>query len=247
MSHPVTAHRGLARLYPENTRASVLGALLAGLDKVEIDIQLSADRVPVVYHDATLQRVSGRRGDLRKMTWAQLKKVPAHEPGRFGKRFLKERISRLDDLAQAFSVAPKATLFVELKEESLKLFGRASMLQAVAEALKPIHAQCVLISFDVPVLSLARETTRFRVGPVLRSLRQLRGAEHRALKPDWVFADAKMLPKQGSLKALFGRSRNCLYEVPDVAEARRYLARGISALETFRADTLAQELELYQD
>ena len=246
MSIPVTAHRGLARLYPENTRASVLGALLAGLDKVEIDIQLTADRVPVVYHDATLDRVSGRAGDIRKKTWSQLKAFRAPEPGRFGRRFATERISRLEDLAQAFAVAPKATLFVELKEESLKPFGRETMLQAVAEALKPIHAQCVLISFDLPVLSLARELTRFKVGPVLRHLRQLQGGAHRSLRPEWVFADAKMMPRQGSLKALFGRSRSCLYEVPEVIRARQFLNRGIHALETFAGDTLAQELKLFR-
>lgn len=246
MSIPVTAHRGLARLYPENTRASVLGALLAGLDKVEVDVQLSADRVPIVYHDATLDRVSGRSGDVRKKTWAQLRSIPAHEPGRFGRTFLKERISRLDDLAQAFVIAPKATLFVELKEESLFPFGRAAMLQAVAEALKPIHARCILISFDVPVLTLARETTRFKVGPVLRSLRQLKSAEHRALGADWVFANAKLMPRGGSLKPLFGPSRSCLYEVPEMAAARGFLERGVSALETFRADVLAQELKLYR-
>ncbi len=246
MSIPVTAHRGLARVYPENTRAAVLGALLAGLDKVEIDVQLSSDRVPVVYHDASLERVSGCGGDIRKKTWAQLKGTPAHEPGRFGRFFAKERISRLDDLAQAFAVAPKATLFVELKEESLLPFGRAAMLQAVAEALKPIHAQCVLISFDVAVLQLARETTRFRVAPVLRSLGQLKSGAHRALKADWVFADAKLMPKQGSLRTLFGRSRSCLYEVGESARARDFLRRGVSALETFKAATLAQELKLFR-
>jgi glycerophosphoryl diester phosphodiesterase len=246
LSIPVTAHRGLARLYPENTRASVLGAHLAGLDKVEIDIQLTADRVPVVYHDPSLLRVSGRAGDIRKKTWDQLKGYRACEPGRFGRRFATERISRLDDLAQAFAVAPKATLFVELKEESLRPFGRALMLQAVAEALKPIHAQCVLISFDVPVLSLARELTRFKVGPVLRSLRQLQSPAHRALKPEWVFGNARLMPRQGSLKALFGSSRSCLYEVPEVDRARAFLKRGISALETFAADSLAQELRLFR-
>lgn len=245
MSIPVTAHRGLARLYPENTRASVLGALLAGLDKVEIDVQLSADRVPIVYHDASLARVSGRAGDLRRKTWSQLKALSAHEPGRFGQRFKRERISRLDDLAQAFAIAPKATLFVELKEESLRPFGREAMLQAVAEALKPIHAQCVLISFDMPVLALARELTRFKVGPVLRSLRQLKSPLHRTLRPEWVFADAQLMPKQGSLKALFGRSQSCLYEVAEVERARGFLKRGIHALETFKADTLAQELKLF--
>jgi glycerophosphoryl diester phosphodiesterase len=239
---PVVAHRGLQRLYPENTRASVLGALLAGLDKVEIDIQLSSDRIPVVYHDATLDRISGRPGDVRKLTWNQLKKIPAHEPGRFGRYFLKERISRLDDLAQAFAVHPKATLFVELKEESLKPFGRAAMLQAVAEALKPIHAQCVLISFDIEVLKLAQETTRFKVGPVLRGLRDIGKVQ----KAEWIFTNANLLPWRGSLKPLFGAAKTCVYEVPEAARARALLKRGITALETFQADTLKETLLLFK-
>jgi glycerophosphoryl diester phosphodiesterase len=247
MTHPVTAHRGLARLYPENTRASVLGAVLSGLDKVEIDIQLSADGVPVVMHDPTLDRMCGRSGDLRQLPWAQLKKLAVPEPGRFGRRFQSEKLSGLAPLAQELAAYPGLrTLFVELKEESLIPFGREAMLQAVAEALAPIHARCVLISFDLPVLSLARETTRFAVGPVLRSLRQLRGDALQAMRPEWVFANAKMMPRFGSLKALFGPAKSCLYEVPDVAVARGFLKRGITALETFRADTLAQELQLFK-
>lgn len=247
MSFPVTAHRGLARIFPENTRASVLGALLSGLDKVEIDIQLSADGVPVVMHDAPLKRMCGRSGDVRQLPWAALKDVSVHEPGRFGRRYLREKISSLADLATVLEHEQQLkTLFVELKEESLVPFGRERMLHAVAEALRPIHARCVLISFDVKVLTLARQNTRFAVGPVLRSLRQLKGAEHRALAPEWVFANSKLLPSKGSLKALFGSSKSCIYEVPDAAPARDLLQRGITAIETFKADTLAQELSLFR-
>jgi glycerophosphoryl diester phosphodiesterase len=247
MSHPVTAHRGLARLYPENTRASVLGAALSGLDKVEIDIQLSADGVPVLMHDASLDRMCGRGGDVRQLPWALLKKLAVPEPGRFGRRFQSEKLCGLAPLAQELAAHPGlSTLFVELKEESLIPFGREAMLQAVAEALAPIHARCVLISFDVAVLALARETTRFAVGPVLRSWGQRQSAAVQALRADWIFANARLLPGKGDLKPLFGGARSCIYEVAEVAAARALLRRGISALETFRADTLAQELQLFK-
>ena len=246
-SFPVTAHRGLARIFPENTRASVLGALMSGLDKVEIDIQLSADGVPVVLHDATLDRLCGVRGDVRQWPWARLKSLSAHEPGRFGSRFKAEKLSSLAGLAQTLAAEPGLrTLFVELKEESLQPFGRERMLEAVAEALKPIHRRCVLISFDLPVLTLAREATRFPVGPVLRSLRQLKSHELKAMKPDWVFCNAKLLPGRGDLKALFGGAKSCVYEVGEREPARALLLRGVSALETFRADTLAQEWGLFR-
>ncbi|HTB21310.1 MAG TPA: glycerophosphodiester phosphodiesterase family protein [bacterium] len=244
MRYPqVVAHRGLARIFPENTLESVLGAFDAGLAAAEIDIQLSLDGVPVLQHDQDLKRMTGQAGDLRRMPFSKLKGLRMSEPGRFGSRF-RARLCSLARLAEALAPRRGYTLFVELKEESLKPFGRAFMLQAVAQALRPIRKRCVLISFDWEVLRLARECTRFPVAPVLRSLDQWRRGA-RALKPEWVFCDRKMLPKKGGLKALFGASRLCIYEVPDCAAARALLDRGAAAVETFRADSLAQELALY--
>jgi glycerophosphoryl diester phosphodiesterase len=241
----VVAHRGLARLFPENTLEAVLGAFDAGLSAAEIDIQLSADGVPVLQHDADLKRMTGKAGDLRRLPFAALKRLRMSEPGRFGRRF-KGRLTSLAGLSAALEGRrPAFTLFVELKEESLKPFGRAFMLQAVAEALAPIRKRCVLISFDREVLRLARETTRFPVAPVLRSLAQWR-REARFLRPEWVFCDRHLLPKQGGLKALFGPARLCVYEVPEVAVARALLKRGVSAIETLRGDSLAQELALFR-
>jgi glycerophosphoryl diester phosphodiesterase len=246
-SAPVTAHRGLARLYPENTRASVLGALRAGLDKVEIDVQLSSDGVPVVLHDPTLDRLCGRSGDVRRWPWARLKKLSAHEPGRFGRRFAKEKLSSLAALARSLAGKKNLkTLFVELKEESLLPFGREPMLEAVVKVLRPIQRRCVLISFDLKVLQVARANTRFPVGPVLRSLRQLQLPDFKALRPDWIFCDARLLPRRGPLKPLFGRARSCVYEVPEASRARDLLSRGITALETLKGDSLVQELALFR-
>jgi glycerophosphoryl diester phosphodiesterase len=242
----VVAHRGLQRLYPENTRASVLAALDAGLDKVEIDVQLSADRVPVVHHDPDLRRMTGKAGDLRRKPWKELNAVAVPEPGRFGRRYAGEKLASLRQLALDLTLYEGYTLFVELKEESLKPFGRELMLAAVAEALQPIQHRCVLISFDLAVLQLARRDTKFPVGLVLRSWKQWASAPAKALACEWAFCDAKLLPKAGALKPLFRRSRSAVYEVPQADKARALLGRGISAIETFRADSLAQELALYR-
>jgi glycerophosphoryl diester phosphodiesterase len=240
---PVVAHRGLARLFPENTMASVLGALDAGLGMAEIDIQLSADRVPVLQHDADLLRMTGAAGDIRRVDYARLRGLRMREPGRFGRRFAGERLASLAGLAAALAARGRFTLFVELKEESLRAFGREAMLLAVAEAAAPIRERCVLISFDVEVLRLARATTRFAVGPVLRRLAQW--PDLGALRAEWVFCDRRLLPAAGPLRPVFGRSRLCVYEVGEAAVARALLGRGAAAMETFRADTLAQELALY--
>ena len=51
-------HRGASAEAPENTLAAFRAALAAGADGVELDIHLSADGVPVVMHDATLERTT---------------------------------------------------------------------------------------------------------------------------------------------------------------------------------------------
>lgn len=243
----VVAHRGLRRLYPENTRAAVLGALHAGLTQVEIDVQLTADRVPVVLHDPDLLRMAGRRLDIRRLSWARARRIPVPEAGRFGRRYAAERLASLEQLALDLAAEPGLkTLFVELKEESLRPFGREAMLQAVAEALAPIRRRCVLISFDEGVLRLARATTGFPIGLVLRSLAQWRRPALRALRCDWAFCDAGLLPRQGSLRGFFGRARSAVYEVPDAVPARDLLRRGVHAIETFRSDGLLQELRLFR-
>jgi glycerophosphoryl diester phosphodiesterase len=237
LKRQIVAHRGFTRLYPENTRASVAAALKLGAKFVEIDVQLSADHVPVVYHDAFLKRVSGLKGDLRKLPWSKLKGLPASEPARLGKKFKNERISSLAQLARRFAGvkgARGARLFVELKEESLKPFGRLEMLSAVHAALGALRPRCILISFDADVLLLARALTNYPLGYVVRRFSDLRSPLMRRLKPEFVFSGTRMLPQRGSLKVK--GAKHCVYEVPDPAQGRALLKRGADLIETFALD-----------
>ena len=56
----VTAHRGSAFDAPENTLAAIEQAITDGADYVEIDAQLTADGVVVLWHDGDMMRVFGR-------------------------------------------------------------------------------------------------------------------------------------------------------------------------------------------
>ena len=59
----VIGHRGAAGLAPENTLAAFKRALDLGVDAVELDVQLSADRSVIVYHDFTLKPEIARTPD----------------------------------------------------------------------------------------------------------------------------------------------------------------------------------------
>ena len=50
------AHRGYAGQYPGNTLPAIESALAAGVRHIELDLQLTADRIPVLFHDRERSR-----------------------------------------------------------------------------------------------------------------------------------------------------------------------------------------------
>lgn len=60
-------HRGASADAPENTIAAFRLALEQGADGIELDVQLSADGVPIVIHDRTLSRTAGRPEAIREL------------------------------------------------------------------------------------------------------------------------------------------------------------------------------------
>src|SRR5262245_12792719 len=91
----VIAHRGDSAHRPENTLASFASALEVGADLVEFDVQLTQDGAVVVLHDPTLERTTNGRGDIRRMTLAEVRAVSAGYPSRFGTAYAGERIPTL--------------------------------------------------------------------------------------------------------------------------------------------------------
>jgi len=66
------AHRAASHQAPENTRAAILHALALGFGVIELDVRLSRDGVPVLVHDATLDRTTDAAGPVAALTAAEL-------------------------------------------------------------------------------------------------------------------------------------------------------------------------------
>jgi glycerophosphoryl diester phosphodiesterase len=73
----VLAHRGASAYAPENTLAAFRLARELGADGIELDVQLSRDRVPVVIHDDTVDRTADGHGRVSGMTVAELTRLDA--------------------------------------------------------------------------------------------------------------------------------------------------------------------------
>ncbi|ODN31209.1 glycerophosphodiester phosphodiesterase family protein [Fervidobacterium thailandense] len=69
----ILGHRGLPRLYPENTMKSFLAALSYGADGLETDVRLTADGIPVLIHDADLLRLAGEDVEVGELKFKELK------------------------------------------------------------------------------------------------------------------------------------------------------------------------------
>jgi len=228
------AHRGHTAVCPENTRAAIASALDAGAAFVEVDVQLSKDLEPFLFHDRTIGRICGRTGSqasIGDLTAAEVRELRAAEPERFGLRFQHEPVAHLSDLVDLLLRRRDAFAFVELKRISLERHGTRAVLRRVLEALELVRARCALISFSIPALLEARRACDLPLGAVFDTFAETRTELLAALRPEFVFTDVFGLPFSGPLTV--PGAQVAVYEVADPGLARVLAARGVRFVETF--------------
>jgi glycerophosphoryl diester phosphodiesterase len=128
----IFAHRGGSALGPENTLAAFDLALQAGADGLELDVRLSADGVPVVHHDATLDRTTSHAGPLAAHTADELAHIDAGYRfavnGGFPFRKRGIGIPSLRGVLQSYQGVP---IVIEMKVDSAEM-GQAVALDILA-------------------------------------------------------------------------------------------------------------------
>lgn len=233
----IIAHRGNAAEFPENTLPALQSAVELGLRHVEFDVQLTADKVPVVFHDADLERVADRAGVVHEMSWAELSETPVGEVGRFGRRFAFTFPPSLAQTVEALAGWQAVTAFVEVKRASLSHFGRETVLTRIAEVLQPVIDRCVLISFDLPSVKILRMMTGARIGWVLSDYSDAVLAEATALAPDFLICNVERVPAAAE-RLWPGPWQWAIYEVRDMRTVQRCQALGAAFVETMTVKSL---------
>lgn len=71
----IIAHRGYSASFPENTLLAFQEAIKAGAWMIETDVRLSADEVPMIFHDSSLKRVCGKSEGVEDLSYDILRKV----------------------------------------------------------------------------------------------------------------------------------------------------------------------------
>ncbi len=97
-------HRGAAGYEPENTLRSFRKALKLGVDMIEFDVRICKSGEPVVFHDETLDRITGGQGHIKDLNLVELKKY------NIGKR------EKIPTLVEALNLIDhKAMVNIEMK------------------------------------------------------------------------------------------------------------------------------------
>lgn len=155
------AHRGASAHAPENTLAALRLAIDQGADMAEMDVQLSADGVPVLMHDVTVDRTTDGQGPVADLSREKIQRLDAGSW--FGQDFAGEKAPTLDQVLG--QIGPHLRLNIELK-------GAAGPeLENAVVGLVRCHGQvdrCLLTSFDhARIDRIQAEAPDFKVGYIV--------------------------------------------------------------------------------
>lgn len=235
----LVAHRGYSGRYPENTLLAYEAAYQHGARHMELDLQLTADHVPVLHHDQSLMRLAGVDTDVREIKAKHFKAMSATYPDRFGEEFSDNSFTTFRKYCKWLKAHPTVTTFVEIKQESIDSFGIPVFID---EVLKRIHksdvdSQCVLISFNHAALDYARKVSSLLTGWVLPKwndeMKQIAVEE----RYEYLFAGTEQLPSDDE-DIWKGSWQWAIYNLDDVPSAIAMANRGIPILETNQIGSL---------
>jgi len=148
------AHRGAGKLAPENTLAAFRLGAEHGYRMVECDVKLSADGVPFLLHDATLERTTNGQGTAGDLPWAELSRLDAG--GWHSRRFAGETLPSFEAISR-WCQANGVLLNIEIKPtpgHALRTGEKVALLAAelwAGQATPPL-----LTSFEPAALEGAR-------------------------------------------------------------------------------------------
>ena len=229
------AHRGAGRQAPENTLAAFRVGAGHGYRAFECDVKLSADGVPFLLHDATLQRTTSGQGFAGEQGWNELSRLDAG--GWHSRAFAGEPLPSLQGIAR-FCQRNGFALNIEIKPTPgfEAITGRAVGLEATrlwaGESLSPL-----LSSFSPEALQGALETApQLPRALLLETLREGWFEQARALGCVAVVT-AHALMDADLIAQLHGAGlRALVYTVNDPTDAQRLIALGIDGIITDAVD-----------
>ena len=236
------AHRGAGKLAPENTLAAFRLGAAHGYRAFECDVKLSADGVPFLLHDATLERTTTGHGTAGEQTWAALSLLDAGSW--HGRSHAGEPMPTLSAVARyvqangfALNVEIKPTPGTE-RETGLAVGRACGVLWAGSSA--PL----LFSSFRPDALQAAKEAApQLPRALLLDTLWDGWPAVAQALGCVAVVANHQVMDAALMAQLRASGRRGLCYTVNDAADVQRLLALGIAGIITDAVDRFSPALK----
>ena len=231
------AHRGASLAAPPNTLAAFEKAIELGADGVELDVHLSADGVPVVIHDFTVDAITDGSGRVAELTLTQLKQLDAGSS--FDPAFGGERVPTLEEVLK--HIGNRVLLNIELKTTSLCDKGLEQAVITLVEHHGLIE-RVLLSSFNPFALRRAKRIAPHIPAGLLHApdlplpLRQAWLAflvPHEARHPEYLMVDSRYIAR-----ARQHGHRVHAWTVDDPEEMHRLIDVGVDGIITNVPDVL---------
>ena len=236
------AHRGGARIAPENTIEAFAAGLAAGADRLEMDVHATSDGHVVVLHDPTVDRTTDGTGPVREMTLAELHRLDAGArfAGDGGDFPFRGRGVRVPTLAAVLEAFPGVPLNIEIKQDE------PQMEHAVLGVLDRFdaRAQVLLAAEESTIMARIRAVapdvlTSFSAADVLEFVTAWHGGTLDAYRPPGIalqippsFGETQLVTAESVAIAHGMGLEMHVWTIDDPAEMAALLDLGVDAIMT---------------
>ena len=250
------AHRGGAKVVPENTIEGFREGLRLGAGVIELDVHATADGHVVVIHDPTVDRTTDGTGPIREMTLAEAKRLDAgyeftpDEGKTYPCRGKGVKIPTLEEVYAEFSGVP---INIEIKGK------RSGIEEAVWRVIADAEARerTLVVSEDSDTIRRFREASDGKVATAssspelisfwLLSLLRLSGLarpSYQAIQGPETYKGLLRIVTPELVRAAHERGlRVDVWTIDEEPAMRRLLGFGVDGIMTDRPDVLTRVLQ----
>lgn len=243
----IIAHRGASAYYPENTMAAFKGAVEMEAEMIEIDVLMSKDGVPVVYHDPQLDHHTNGNGLVSNYTAEELKELDAGSW--FDSRFSDQRIPTLEEVL-AFA-SGNIALNIEIKTEAVSDQLKDGVVEKSLKLVREYGMKDYVLfsSFDYRAVKQLKELApEISVALLYNRSRSKRKLPHELIneyKADAFNCSYRQFTRKRIASLREYGIPSFIYTVDTESRMRKLIAAGVNGIFTNKPDVLRQVVKNY--
>lgn len=192
------AHRGDCENQIENTLQSIQTAIDNGIKYIEIDVQLTRDSLPILFHDNNLKRMFKIKNSICNVNFDVINQRPLRPSTNKKLHYANYYIPTLLQVVSLIQQYPNVTLYVEIKNINFAFFSYQHVYKTLLNCLQPILQQIVIIGFSYRFLRLVKKKSTLPIAYVLPSWKHYSEKMLANLQPNIIFSEIEIIPKNTS-------------------------------------------------